>query len=152
MTYGNVLLVLHIAGVCAWLGANFVQLVLSPRMGREDTTVAVAWTRQTMWLGQRYYSVAGAWLVLTGILLVVHEDLAWKSGFIWVGVAVIVIGAVLGAAAFTPLMQRRLKGLEAGDVSAARAAQSRVVSLALVDTFLVLTAMLAMVDHWRIRF
>jgi hypothetical protein len=152
MTYGNVLLVLHIAGVCAWLGANFVQLAVAPRMDREGSTVAAAWTRQTMWLGERYYSAAGAFLALTGILLVVHEDLAWRSGFIWVGVIVIVIGAVLGVAAFTPLAKRRLASLEAGDAEGAKQAQSRIIPLALVDTILVLAAMLAMVDRWRIRF
>jgi hypothetical protein len=152
MTYGNVLLVLHIAGVCAWLGANFVQLAIAPRMDREGTTIAAAWTRQTMWLGERYYSVAGAWLAITGILLVIHEDLAWRSGFIWVGVVVIVIGAVLGVAAFTPLAKRRLGALEAGDAAGAKEAQSRIIPLALLDTVLVLIAMLAMVDHWHIRF
>ena len=33
MTTRNLLLVLHIAGVAAWLGANLVQAVLSPRTG-----------------------------------------------------------------------------------------------------------------------
>jgi hypothetical protein len=152
MTYGNILLVLHIAGVCAWLGANFVQLVVAPRLDAEGTVVAAAWTRQTMWLGERYYSVAGAWIAATGALLAVHDHLSWRSGFIWVGVAVIVIGAVLGGAAFTPLAKRRLAALEAGDAEGAKAPQARIIPLALLDTVLVLIAIWAMVDLWRVRF
>jgi hypothetical protein len=148
VTSRTLLLVVHIAGVSAWLGANFVQLVLSPRMTKEGNVVAAAWTRQTMWLGERYYSVAGAIIAISGVFLVLDGDWSWGSGFIWVGVAVIIIGGVTGVAAFTPLARQRLTALEAGDDAGAAAAQGRIIPLALVDTLLVLTAMLAMVHKW----
>jgi hypothetical protein len=143
------LLALHITGAAAWLGANFVQLVLSPRFARGDAGVAAVWTRQTIWLGERYYPVVGAVMGVSGVLLVLDGDWSWSSGFIWVGISVVVIGAVLGVAAFGPLAKRRAEALEAGDVAQAAGVQTRILQLAVLDTALVLTAVLAMVDKWQ---
>ncbi len=144
----NLLLLLHIGGVAAWLGANFVQLVLSPRFARGPAAAAAAWTRHTIWLGERYYNVAGGLIVVTGVLLVLDGDWSWGSGFIWVGIAVVVIGGVMGVTLFSPLAQRRAAALDAGDEPTAAGAQGRIIPLAYLDTALVLTAVLAMVDKW----
>lgn len=146
----TLLLVLHLASVAAWLGANFVQLVLSPRFATQSPAVAAAWTRQTIWLGERYYNAAGGVLAVTGVLLVLDGDWAWGSGFIWVGISVITIGALLGVFAFGPLAHRRADALEAGDTVTADAAQSRIIPLAVLDTALILLAILAMVDKWAV--
>lgn len=145
----TLLLAFHIACVAAWLGANFVQLVLSPRFAKGPTEVAAAWTRHTIWLGQRYYTTAGLLIVVTGVGLVFESDWPWSSGFIWVGIAVVVIGGVLGGGAFGPLAERRATALESGDIGAADSAQGRIIPLAILDTLLVLTAVLAMVDKWQ---
>jgi hypothetical protein len=145
----TVLLTLHIAGVAAWLGANLMQMAVSPLIARkEPAPVNVAWTRWRMWLGQRYYTVAGAWIAITGVLLVLDGDWDWSTRFIWVGIAVIIIGAVTGVVGFAPQMERRIQALESGDGPAADAAERRVVSLAVFDTVLVLLTILAMVDKW----
>jgi hypothetical protein len=145
----TLLLALHIAAVAAWLGANFVQLVLSPRFARGPADVAAAWTRHTIWLGERYYNTAGAVLAATGVLLVLDGDWSWGAGFVWVGIAVIVIGGAMGGLLFGPLAKRRAAALEAGDQAAADAAHGRIIPLALLDTVLILVAVLAMVDRWQ---
>lgn len=147
--YRNLLLALHIASVAAWLGANFVQIVLSPRFAKGPADVAAAWTRQTIWLGERYYNTAGAVLAVTGVLLVLDGDWSWSAGFVAVGITVIVIGGVMGGVFFGPLAKRRAAALESGDEAAAAQAQGRIIPLALFDTALVLTAVLAMVDKWQ---
>ena len=144
----TLLLAAHITGVAAWLGANFVQLVLSPRFAHGPADVAAAWTRQTIWLGERYYNAAGALIALTGVLLVLDGDWSWGSGFIWVGIGVIVAGGVMGGVFFGPLAKKRANALEAGDTSGAAEAQGRIIPLAIFDTALVLTAVVAMVDKW----
>lgn len=145
----NLLLLLHITGVAAWLGANFVQLALSPRLAREPANVAAAWTRQTIWLGERYYIAAGGLIAVTGVLLVLDGPWSWSAGFVWVGITVVVIGAVMGGAFFGPLAKRRAAALDSGDEADAAAAQGRIIPLALLDTALILTAILAMVDKWQ---
>jgi hypothetical protein len=149
MTTRTVLLALHIASVSAWLGANFAQLALNPQMSKGSPEVAIGWSRAQMWLGQRYYGAVGGLIAITGVLLVLDGDWSWSSWFIWVGVTVIVIGAALGVAAFTPVMERRVAALESGDQAAAATAQSTVIKLALLDTALVLLAILAMVHKWH---
>ncbi|MFP5255930.1 MAG: hypothetical protein ACLGI8_08795 [Acidimicrobiia bacterium] len=144
----TLLLWLHIASVAAWLGANFVQLVLSPRFAREPADVAAAWTRQTIWLGERYYNAAGTVLGVTGVLLVLDGDWSWGTEFIWVGIAVLVVGGAMGGLLFGPLAKRRAAALESGDHAAAAEAQGRIIPLALLDTALVLLAVWAMVDKW----
>jgi hypothetical protein len=149
MTTRTLLLVLHIGGVGAWLGANFLQLVLVPRFDREQPAVAAAFTRQLIWLGERYYNVAGGVIAITGVLLVLDGDWSWSAGFVGVGITVIILGGVLGVAVFAPLAKRRLAALEAGDVAEAGAVQGKILRFALLDTALILTAVLAMVDKWQ---
>ena len=144
----TILLSVHIIGVAAWLGANLVQLVLAPRFVRAPAAVAAAWSRQTIWLGQRYYTVAGGVIGITGVLLVVDGDWSWSSGFIWVGVSVLVVGAVMGAAFFGPLAERRAHALDVDDAPTAAAAQRRIVPLGVLDTALVVLALVAMVHKW----
>jgi hypothetical protein len=150
MTTRNLLLVLHITAVAGWLGANFVQLVLTPRFAKGPAEVAAAWTRQIIWLGERYYIAVGVTIAVTGVLLVLDGDWSWSSGFIWVGITVVALGAIMGGAVFGPLAKQRADALEAGDHPRANAAQSRMMPFALLDTALVLTALLAMVDKWMV--
>jgi hypothetical protein len=144
----TLLLAVHITGVAAWLGANFVQLVLTPRFDKAGTVVAAAWTRQTIWLGERYYNLAGGIVAVTGVLLVLDGDWSWGAGFIWVGVAVVVIGSLLGVLHFGPQATARAEALERGDAPAAGAALRAILPVAVVDTLLILLAVLAMVDKW----
>jgi hypothetical protein len=145
----TLLLVVHIIGVGCWLGANVVQLLLSPRLARSSPEVASAWTRQIMWLAERYYVVVGVAIGITGVLLVLDGDWSWSSGFIWVGIGVLVIGAVLGVAVFGPLARTRVEALDSGDRAAADAAQRRIVPFGIVDTALVVVAIAAMVHKWQ---
>ena len=77
------------------------------------------------------------------------NDWSWSAGFVWVGIAVVVIGGILGGAVFGPLANRRVEALESGDGGPAAAVQTRIVGFALLDTALVLTAVLAMVHKWQ---
>lgn len=150
MTTRNLLLVLHITAVAGWLGANFVQLVLAPRFAKASDEIAAAWTRQTIWLGERYYIAVGVTIAVTGVLLVLDGDWSWSSGFIWVGITVVVLGAVMGSAVFGPLAKQRAEALEAGDQPQAATALSRLMPFAVLDTALILTALVAMVDKWMV--
>ena len=146
--YRTLLLAIHITGVAAWLGANFVQLLISPRYDREDPAVAAGWARQTLWLGERYYPVAGALIAITGVLMVLDTGWSWSDGFVWVGIAVLVIGGALGGGFFGPKAKARIAALDGGDTTTAAAIQTRIISVAYLDTALVLLAILAMVHKW----
>jgi uncharacterized membrane protein len=142
------LLALHIASVAGWLGANYVQLVLVTRFERDGRDAALAWTRQSNWLGERYYNVVGALIAITGVLLVLTTPWSWGDPFVWVGLTVIVVGAVIGLSVFGPVGKRRQKALEDGDNAAAAATLRTIVGFSVFDTGLVLLAVVAMVSKW----
>jgi hypothetical protein len=146
--FRTVVLAIHILAVASWFGANITQLVLSPRYAKGDDAEAAGWTRQTIWLGERYYPAIGGLVALTGVTLVIDGPWDWSDRFVWIGIAVVIIGAVMGVAFFGPLGKRRLAGLESGDRAAADAAQARIIPLAYVDSTLIALAVLAMIDKW----
>ncbi len=145
----TLLLTLHIVAVAAWLGGNFAQIFLMRGFKAGPSTVAAAWFRGAAIMVRLYYSVAGVLLTATGVGLVLTND-AWSfgSGFVSVGFAVVIIGAVLGMVFFAPRADRAASAFEIGDDAAGRAAASSIGTLALVDTALVLLAVVAMVGRW----
>jgi hypothetical protein len=147
VVYRNVLLTVHIASAAAWLGANFVQLALTPWFVRRGGEATVSWFEATGWLAKRYYNLAGVTLALTGVLLVQELGYGWGSGFIAVGITVVVIGAALGIGFFGPEGSRLAAAAEGGGAVAAK----RYLLIAAVDTTLVLVAVWAMVEGWRAR-
>lgn len=144
----NILLVVHIAAVAAWLGGNFSQFFLLPQMARAGSGTATAWFEATARMARRYYNAAGTLLAISGVLLLLHSDggYHWSSGFVIVGIAVVVIGGLTGVAFFAPDADR----LAATSRSGAAVRIRRFLLVLCVDTTLVLTAVLAMVAKWRI--
>jgi len=146
--FRSVVLALHITGVAAWLGANFVQLVLSPRFAKDSDAVVAAWTRQTMVLGKGYYGGAGALILITGVTMVIDGPWDWSDGFVVLGITVVLLGAALGILFFEPQAGRRADALDAGDRSSADATQRRIIPVAFLDSALVMLTILAMVHKW----
>ncbi len=144
----NLLLLVHITAVAAWLGANFVQFVLAPRFRRHGPAEAKAWSEAARFLGRRYYNVAGVLVGASGVFLVLDGDWGWH-GFVLVGIVTVVVGATLGVAVFEPLLKGEAAALERGDDAAAARAQHNVASVAFLDTALLLVTVLAMIDKWR---
>jgi hypothetical protein len=144
----NLLLLAHIASVAAWLGANFLQLVVGPRFRALGGEVATQWARTGQFLGQRYYNIVGILVALTGISLVMHGHWHWQ-GFVLVGIAMVVIGALTGVFGFDRLFKREIAARESGDDATAKRITHNITSLALMDSFLILITMLAMIDKWK---
>lgn len=145
--YRNVLLVVHIASVAAWLGGNFSQFFLLPQMARSGGEVTTAWFAATARMARRYYNVAGTLLAVSGVLLLLHSDGAyrWSSGFVGIGIGVVVIGGLNGVAFFAPDADRLAASSRAGGTVRI----GRFLMMLGLDTALVLVAVLAMVAKWR---
>jgi hypothetical protein len=144
----NLLLLAHIAAVAAWLGANFLQLVVGPRLRARGGEVALQWAETGRFLGKGYYNVVGGLVAVSGISLVLHEDWHWR-GFVLVGIAMVIVGGVTGVAGFDRQFRKESEARVAGDEAGARRATHTITSLAAMDTFLLLLTMLAMIDKWK---
>ena len=153
MTVRTLLLSVHIAAVAAWLGADVLVHVLSPRFEDPGASndVATTWARAQVMLHDRYYAVVAFVILATGIGLVLHEHWGWGSWFLWVGLGAIVLGASLGGGWLLSLWRRRLAALEAGDRAGAEALRPRIDALSIVLSLLPIIAIMAMVGKWHPR-
>ena len=143
----NLLLLVHLTSVSAWLGANILQFVVAPRLRRAGSAPALAWSETARFLGQRYYNVVGIVLGISGVLLVLEGDWRWR-GFVFVGFGMIAIGATLGIAVFEPLLKKEASAIEAGDTAELATIRHNITSVATLDTVLLLVTMLVMIDKW----
>lgn len=142
----NVLLIVHIAAAGAWLGANIVQIAGQRMMAATPPEARAAWYRVTGGLAGPVYIPAGVLLVITGSWMVLTIDAySFADAFVVIGLAVIVVGAILGNAVFSPRSEAAADALEAGDDSRLRDATGKLAIFGVLDTLLVLFAITVMV-------
>jgi hypothetical protein len=142
-------LVLHIAAAGIWLGANVVQAVTPPVAARQGAEVLAGWYRITAALGSRLYMPAAFTILITGVLLVLRSEVyGFDTPFVGVGLGVVVVGAVLGVAVFTPGGRRAADEFESGGGTRARALAARLAGFGALDTLLLLLAITVMVLRW----
>lgn len=145
------MLILHIAGASAWLGANVMQGVVPPLIAREGVAPAAAWYRIAAQLGKRLYIPASLLIVGTGIVMVLDDDaIGFGTMFVTVGFAMVVVGAILGSAVFERGSNEAADAMEAGDRDRIKRATSRLTRWGMVDTVLLLFTITVMVLRWRI--
>jgi hypothetical protein len=141
------MLILHIAGVATWFGANIVQAVVPTLAARQGQAVAAGWYRITEGLSGRLYIPAGVLVAITGIVMVLDSDGAYTFGstFVGIGLGVVIIGALLGSLVFGPGAKKTAAAIEDGDQIQIRRNVSRLATFGFVDTLLLLIAITAMV-------
>ena len=149
MSLRELLLVLHISGAGVWLGANVVQAVV-PRMAASHGTQALAgWYRVAASFGNRVYVPASLLILVTGILLVLRADeYGFGTRFVAVGLAMIVVGAVLGVVVFERTSNVAAEAIESGDESRWKSAVGKLAGFGALDTLLLLLTITAMVTRW----
>jgi hypothetical protein len=147
MELRDIILLLHISGAGIWLGANVVQMIgpsLALAQGRE---VAAGWMRMGAGFGTRLYIPVGITVLVTGIVLVLISDGAYTFGslFVTIGLAVVIIGALLGSFVFTPGGEKAADAIDSGDQTRIRAITGNLARFGILDTLLILFAILVMI-------
>lgn len=146
MAYHDILLVLHIAAVGTWLGANIMQALVPGLLG-PTSAAASAWFRTTEKLSGRLYIPAGVTVLVTGILLVINSDLyGFGSVFVSIGFGAVVIGAVLGSTVFGPKSLVIANALDSGDTALAESTRATTGQFGVLDTLILLFTIYAMVS------
>lgn len=146
MAYRDILLVLHIAGAGAWLGANVMQAILPGLLG-PTSPAAASWFRATEKLSGRFYIPVGVTVLVTGILLVLNaEAYGFGSVFVTIGFVAIVIGAVLGSTVFGPKSAAIAEAIENGDEDLANSTRETTGRFGALDTLVLLFTIYAMVS------
>lgn len=136
--------IIHVAAAAAWFGANVTQAVLAPRFRRESPAALAAWWRGTVTMGTLLYTPAAILLLLTGIWMVLDGPYTFGDTFVEIGIAVVIVGALLGMLVFGPQGRRAAEAVEAGDQTAG-SLQRRLTAFGVLDTLLILLAITVMV-------
>lgn len=147
----DLLLVLHIVGVATWLGANMVQFLSTKRLVAQGSQVAAAWTGMTLLWGRILYMPAAILVLVTGTWLVIDSKWAeFSHVFVSVGFTVIIISTILGIVVIAKIGERARAAFSAGDDAAGNAEINRLIPWAVLDTVLIVLAIIAMVGQWGV--
>ncbi len=145
------LLVIHILAVGAWIGGNATQFLVTPKMRDRGGAAAAAWMTSVVRMGRLLYTPAALIVLLSGIGLVLDSAVYdFEQTFVVIGVAMVVVGAVLGMRVFGPKGQRAADAFESGDDAAGAAVVNGTMPFGLLDTALLIVTITAMVSRWGI--
>jgi hypothetical protein len=146
MELRDILLILHIAGAGAWLGANIVQALAPSLASKHGPAAQAGWYHVAAKLSSRLYMPAAILLLVTGIWMVLLMD-AYGFGtlFVTIGFGMVIIGALLGIFVFDRGSEQAATAIESGDQAAARSATARLAGFGVLDTVLLLFTITAMV-------
>lgn len=144
--YRDILLVIHISAVGAWLGANILQ-ALVPGMIGPESAAASAWFRVTEKMSGRFYIPVGVTVLVSGVLLVLNSDVyGFGSVFVSIGFVAIVVGAVLGSVVFGPKSTAIADALDSGNVALANKLRMATGRFGVLDTLILVFTIYAMVS------
>jgi uncharacterized membrane protein len=139
MTLYEGLLFVHIVTVSVWLGGSIMLAFVSGRIQRTgDAAFRARFARAAGVVGP-VIGVSAILVLASGIWMVLDSDpIELSQLWVWLGLALFIVSAVVGAAYFAPASDRIVKALEAGQVQEAdrRARTFNLVSR--LDTLLLL--------------
>jgi hypothetical protein len=120
-------------------------------MQKSGTVAAKAFFSGYEAMGKIYFNVAGIGVLITGILLVLDGEIyEFETTFVVIGIIAVVIGAMLGMAGFGPLSRKLLAAYDAEDAGAVKALTARFSLYGIIDTSILVVALVAMVYKWGV--
>ena len=143
------LLVVHILAAGTWFGASMVQFSINPKIRTYPTDVAVWWMRHVVSLGTRLYTPAAIVLLLTGVFLVTDSGVfEFSDAFVSIGFVMVIVGAAFGILIFGPRGRQAAAALESGDEEEVKRLTGSLAVFGVLDTVLLVVAVVAMVAKW----
>jgi uncharacterized membrane protein len=142
---GDVLLVVHILAAATWLGAGVAVGFLTPRLRVAGDESGVAFMSAYERMGRLVFNPAGILVLLSGVLLVVDGPWRFEDAFVMVGVAVVFVGAVIGARIFSPLSRAAQAAHASHDIANLDRIYDRFRTFGVIDTSLIVLAVIVMV-------
>lgn len=149
----DTLLIIHILAAGAWFGTNVVQSLVTPRIASGGNQVAAHWHRTTVGLLRMIYMPSAIIIVVTGIgMLTVVDDSPYEfsDAFVSMGFVAVIIGSALGMGFFASRGRAAAEAYDSGDTTTATGLERKIALGGLLDTFVIIVAVLAMVDKWGV--
>ena len=144
-------LVIHIVAAAAWIGATIAQIATTRRVIAQGGAAAASWMDTVVYWGRAIYTPAAIVILATGIGLVLDSALyEFSNAFVSIGFFVVIVGAALGMAVFAKGGKRSAAAFAAGDDDSGRAEAMRLMPWTILDSSLLLVAVIAMVNRWGV--
>jgi hypothetical protein len=148
MSWYDVLVFLHVTGAIIWVGGSVLVNVLVARAKHQGGDTLRAVMSQVAWLGGRYFGTVGGVVLGLGIWMVATSDVwSFTEFFVIFGILGYAVSATIGGALLGPLSKRAGEAIENSgpDSNAAKAAVGRFLSVARLDTLVLLAVVFNMV-------
>ena len=146
----NLLLVIHILAAAAWIGGGLTLGFLNPRVLKSGKETARNFYAMYEGLGKIYFNIAGITVLLSGVLLVLDGVYEFEDTFVIVGIVLVVIGALIGAFGFGPTAQKIVAAYDSDDDEGVATLTRRFSTIGVIDSLLLITAVVAMVYKWGV--
>lgn len=144
------LLTIHIMAAGTWLGANVLQLIVTPQMLKAGGAAAAGWHRTAVGLGKTLYMPAAIVALVTGFGLLNAGDNNFSMGdaFVSIGFLTVIVGSAMGMAFLAPQGRKAAEARESG--GDASDSEKKILLAAILDTVLVVVTIAAMVGTWGV--
>jgi putative copper export protein len=142
------LLTVHVVAVAMWIGAALALQILGARLDPSTNgAVADRFALDAEAVGKTIFGPAAVLVLLTGVALVIREDLGWTTPWIYLGVGALVVALALGAVHLIPEGRRvaELARTPGHDPDEVRTRSRRRLVLARIDLTLLVLAVADMV-------
>ena len=140
----NLALWLHILGAAMWIGTNFAQMMIGPRLVNEG--LGAQWLKAVDKASGPIYGTASGLIILTGVYLVLSNDAySFGSAFVGIGIAVVIVGGALAGLVFNRKTRQAVALFDSGDTARAVPLYKSIAPWAILDTALLAFAVYAMV-------
>jgi hypothetical protein len=146
----ELLLTIHIASACAWLGASILQGLVMANLDTKSPAAASWWHTTTAGFTLKLYTPAAVLLAITGMTMIVRSDDVYSMGnaFVSIGFVTIIIGAAMGVKFFAPQARLAAAAYDAG--TDASAIESKIKMGGTFDIVLMLVTIFAMISKWGV--
>jgi uncharacterized membrane protein len=139
MTLYEVLLFVHIVAVAVWVGGSIMLGLISARIQRTGDAEYRARFAKSAGIVGPVIGVSAALVLASGIWMVLDSDsLELTQTWVWLGLALFLLSAIVGAIYFAPASNRIIEALEGGQVEEADRQAGVFNLVSRLDTLLLL--------------
>jgi uncharacterized membrane protein len=142
----DTLLIIHILAAATWIGGSVAVFFLNGKMRRSSHEAGTAFMQGFEKMSSMFYPPAAGIVLLSGILLVIDSSLYdFEHAFVVTGIAMFIVGVVLGTRVFDPLAKTAQTAHAAGDEAALDSAYQRFVRIGALEIAALAFTVIAMV-------
>jgi uncharacterized membrane protein len=138
MTLYEALLFFHILGMAVWVGGSIMLGFISSRIERSGDAQFRAKFAQSAGVVGPVIGVSALLVLGTGIGMVLESAVELSETWVWLGLVLFALSAIVGAGYFAPASNKIVAALEGGQIEEADRRSKTFNRVSMLDTLLLL--------------